>query len=207
MAVADIINVSREKVGEINLNDAIFGIEVKSYVLHDIVRMQLARRRAGTACTKTRKEISGSSKKPWRQKGTGRARSGSRKSPLWRGGGTTFGPKPRQYDFKLSKKVRRLGLCMALSARLSESNLTIIDDFRMNEIKTKSFIDIMKSLNIDNAIIVIGDRNVNIEKSSRNVPGYKVILPDGLNVYDVLLHRHIVLLQPSLDKIEKRLLV
>lgn len=206
MAVADIINVSREKVGEVELNDAIFGLEVKPYILHDIVRMQLARRRAGTACTKTRKEVSGSGKKPWRQKGTGRARSGTRKSPLWRGGGTTFGPKPRSYDLRLPKKVRRQGLCMALSARLAESNLTVVDDLGLNEIKTKGFVKAMQSLNIDNAVIIVDDHNDQIEKSSRNVPGYKVLLAEGLNVYDILLHRHVVVLQPSLDKIEKRLL-
>jgi large subunit ribosomal protein L4 len=206
MAVAEVVNISKEKVGEVELNDGIFGVDVKPAILHEIVRMQRAGRRAGNACTKTRVEVSGSGKKPWRQKGTGRARSGNRRSPLWRGGGIVFGPKPRSYAFKMPKKVRRQGICMALSARLSEANLTVLDDFKFEQIKTKDFVNAMQSLQIDNALIVLGDHDEKIEKSSRNVPGYKVLLPEGLNVYDILLHRHVVLLQTSVDKIEKRLL-
>jgi len=206
MAVAEVVNISKEKVGEVELNDGVFGIEVKPAILHEIVRMQRAARRAGNACTKTRVEVSGSGKKPWRQKGTGRARSGNRRSPLWRGGGIVFGPKPRSYAFKMPKKVRRQGICMALSARLSEANLTVLDDFRFEQIKTKDFVKAMQSLDINNALIVLGDHDEKVEKSSRNVPGYKVLLPEGLNVYDILLHKHVVLLQASVDKIEKRLL-
>jgi len=206
MAVVDVINIKKEKVGEVELADAVFGVEVKPAILHEIVRMQRAKRRAGTACTKTRSEVRGSKAKPWRQKGTGRARAGYKRSPLWRGGGTVFGPKPRSYAFKLPKKVRRLGLRMALSARLAENNLTVVDDMGLAEIKTKKFVEAMDSLAIDNALIVIPERNEVIEKSSRNVPGYKVIVPEGLNVYDILLHRHVILLQPAIDKIQQRLL-
>ncbi len=206
MAVTDIVNTNNENMGEIDLNDDLFAVEVKQYILHDIVRMQMAGRRAGTACTKTRGEIRGSGAKPWRQKGTGRARAGTRKSPIWRGGGTTFGPKPRSYAFTLPKKVRRLGLRMALSARLAEKNLVVLDSFQMAEIKTRGFVEVMKNLGLDNALIVIDSHDEKLEKSARNVPGYKVIVSGGLNVYDVLLHKNIVLLQPTIEKLEERLL-
>jgi len=206
MAVTDVYNIKKEKVGEVDLNDAVFGVEVNPHLLHDVVRMQLANRRAGTACTKTRVEVSGSSQKPYRQKGTGRARAGSRRSPLWRGGGTTFGPKPRSYAYLLPKKVRRLGLKMALSARVAENNVTVLDDFTLDEIKTKKFMAVMSDLGLDNALIVVPDHDERLEKSSRNVPGYKVMPTAGLNVYDILLHSHLVLVQSSLESLEKRLL-
>ena len=206
MAVTEVFNTDNKKVGEVELNDALFGLEVKQYVLHDVVKMQLANRRAGTASTKTRSEVRGGGAKPWRQKGTGRARAGTRNSPIWRGGGTTFGPKPRDYSYKLPKKVRKLGLRMALSTRFSEANMVVLDAFNLEDIKTKKFLEIMKKLEIDNGLIVIPERNENLEKSSRNVHGFKVISSAGLNVYDVLLHRRLVLLQPCLDQLEKRLL-
>ena len=206
MAVTEVYNIKNEKIGDIELNDALFGIDVNPHILHDIVQMQRANRRSGTACTKTRTEVRGTSAKPWRQKGTGRARAGSRRSPLWRGGGIVFGPKPRDYSYKLPKKVRKLGLRMALSSRFSEKNLLVLDDFKLGEIKTKQFLQVMKALNIDNALIVTAERDETLEKSSRNVPGYKVLPSIGLNVYDILLHKNIVLLQSSLDQLEKRLL-
>ena len=191
---------------EVDLNDALYGLEVKQHLLHDVVKMQLANRRAGTASTKTRSEVRGGGAKPWRQKGTGRARAGTRNSPLWRGGGTIFGPKPKDYSYKLPKKVRKLGLRMALSTRFSESNMMVLDGFDLDEIKTKKFQEVMKKLNIDNGLIVVPERNENLEKSSRNVQGFKVISSEGLNVYDVLLHHRLVLLQSCLDQLEKRLL-
>ena len=206
MAVTELYNMKKEKVGEVELNDAVFGVEVNPHLLHDVVRMQRANRRAGNACTKTRVEVAGSSQKPYRQKGTGRARAGNRRSPLWRGGGTTFGPKPRSYAYKLPKKVRRLGLKMALSARLAENNLTVLDDFTLEEIKTRKFVEVMQALEIDNALVVIADRDERLEKSSRNVPGYKVMSSAGLNVYDILHHSHLVLVQSSLTSLEERLL-
>jgi large subunit ribosomal protein L4 len=206
MAVTEVFNTDNKKVGEIELNDALFGLEVKQHVLHDVVKMQLANRRAGTASTKTRSEVRGGGAKPWRQKGTGRARAGTRNSPIWRGGGTTFGPKPRDYSYKLPKKVRKLGLRMALSTRFSEDNMVVLDAFSLEDIKTKKFLEVMKKLEIDNGLIVVPERNENLEKSSRNVHGFKVIPTEGLNVYDVLLHHRLVLLQPCLDQLEKRLL-
>jgi large subunit ribosomal protein L4 len=206
MAVTEVYNTDNKKVGEVELSDALFGLEVKKHILHDVVKMQLANRRAGTASTKTRTEVRGGGAKPYRQKGTGRARAGTNTSPLWRGGGVIFGPKPRDYSYKLPKKVRRLGVRMALSARFSEDNVTVLDGFDLADIKTKQFVEIMKKLNIENGLIVIPGKNENLEKSSRNVQGYKVIQTDGLNVYDILLHRRLVLLQPCLGQLEERLL-
>ncbi|MDH5298178.1 MAG: 50S ribosomal protein L4 [Desulfobulbaceae bacterium] len=206
MAVATVYNIKKEKIGELELNDAVFGVEVNQHILHDVVRMQLANRRSGNACTKTRTEVSGSGTKPWKQKGTGRARSGSKRSPLWRGGGVVFGPKPRDYSYKLPKKVRRLGLKMALTARFNEENLIVLDDFRMDEIKTKNFVNVMDTLNLDNALIVTAGDNENLVRSARNVVGYKVLPTSGLNVYDILNFKHLVLLQPSVVELEKRLL-
>ncbi|MFZ5776464.1 MAG: 50S ribosomal protein L4 [Thermodesulfobacteriota bacterium] len=206
MAVAEIYNIENKKVGDIELNDALFAVDVNPHLLHEVVRMQRAARRAGTACTKTRVEVSGGGKKPWRQKGTGRARSGSRTSPLWRGGGVAFGPKPRDYSFKLPKKVRKLGLRMAISSRFSDKLMVVLDGFTMDEIKTKKFMGVMSALNLENALIVVPERDDKLERSSRNVPGFKVIATAGLNVYDILLHKHLVLLQPCIGQLEERLL-
>jgi len=206
MAVTELKNIKNEKAGDVELNDSIFKVEVKEHIIHDIVRMQMANRRSGNACTKTRGEVRGSGAKPWRQKGTGRARAGTRKSPVWRGGGTAFGPKPRDFSYKLPRKVRKLGICMALSSRLSEDNLVVLDDFQLEQIKTKNFVEVMGTLSIDNALIVTGTLNENLEKSSRNVHGFKVMSTKGLNVYDILLHRKVILIQDCLGKLEERLL-
>lgn len=206
MSTVDIVNTKNEKVGEVGLNDAVFNLEVKEHLLHDVVRMQRANRRAGTACTKTRVEVRGGGAKPWRQKGTGRARAGTRRSPLWRGGGIVFGPKPRDYSFKLNKKVRKQALAMAMSARFQEGNLLVLDGFTMEKIKTKDFVSVMDTLEIENGLIVIDSPEENLNKSSRNVNGYKVLPVDGLNVYDILLHKKLVLIQPVIESLEKRCL-
>lgn len=206
MAVTEVYNIKKEKVGDLELDEALFGVEVNPHLLHDIVRMQRANRRAGTACTKTRVEVEGSNKKPWKQKGTGRARAGSRKSPLWRGGGTVFGPRPRSYAFNMPRKVKKLGLKMALSSRFGDELLLVLDDFRLDESKTKNFIKIMDSFSISNALIVVPASINSLERSSRNVPGFKVIPTEGLNVYDILLHKHIVLLEPCIEQLRERLL-
>lgn len=204
MSTVEVKNINNEKVGEIELDDQIFNIEIKGYLLHDVVRMQRAAKRAGTASTKTRREVRGSSAKPWRQKGTGRARSGSRRSPIWRGGGVAFGPKPRDYSFKLNRKIKKQAVAMAMSARLQEGNLVVLDDFTMEQIKTKEFVNVMNALELDTALIVIEEANENLTKSSRNVNGFKVLNPEGLNVYDILLHKKLVLLQPALTSLEER---
>ncbi len=206
MAVAIIVNKSNEQMGEVELSGSLFEVEVKDHILHEIVKMQRAKKRAGTACTKTRVEVRGSSAKPYRQKGTGRARAGNRRSPLWRGGGTVFGPKPRDYSYGLPKKVRRLGLRMALSARYSEGRLIVVDDLTPDNVKTKDFVAIMNRLALRNALIVVPEHNEVLVKSSRNVPGFQTIEVVGLNVYDVLLYDNLVLLQSTINRLEERLL-
>jgi large subunit ribosomal protein L4 len=207
MAVSNIVNTSAEKVGDIDLNDALFAVEVKPSILHDVVCMQRANRRQGTASTKTRGEVAGSGAKPWRQKGTGRARAGSRKSPIWRGGGRAFGPRPRDYSYKLPKKVRRLALRMALSARFGEGNLVVLDAFEMEEIKTKEFVKVMDNFDFDNCLIVTGDDNTTLQLSARNAVGHKVLPVAGLNVYDILKYSKLMLVQSTLAQLEERLVV
>ncbi len=206
MSTIDIYNTKNEKVGEVGLNEKVFDLEVKEHLLHDVVRMQRAAKRAGTASTKTRVEVRGGGAKPWRQKGTGRARAGTRRSPLWRGGGVTFGPKPRDYSFKVNKKVKKQALAMAMSARLQEGNLLVLDDFTLEAIKTKDFVSVMNTLEIDNGLIIVDEINDNLDKSSRNVNGFKVLPAEGVNVYDILLHKKLVLVQPVIDSLEKRCL-
>jgi large subunit ribosomal protein L4 len=205
MSTVKVVNTKNESVGEIELSDELFNRKVKEYILHDVVRMQRAARRAGNASTKTRVEVRGGGAKPWRQKGTGRARAGTRNSPIWRGGGVAFGPKPRDYSFKLNRKVKKQAIAMAMSARLQEGNLIILDDFTMDRIKTKDFVGIMDVLDADNALIIADNGNDQLDKSSRNVNGYKVLPVDGLNVYDILLHKKLILVQPVIESLEKRL--
>ncbi|OEU47055.1 MAG: 50S ribosomal protein L4 [Desulfobulbaceae bacterium S3730MH12] len=205
MSTVKVVNTKNESVGEVELSDELFNRKVKEYVLHDVVRMQRAARRAGNASTKTRVEVRGGGAKPWRQKGTGRARAGTRNSPIWRGGGVAFGPKPRDYSFKLNRKVKKQAIAMAMSARLQEGNLIILDDFSMDRIKTKDFVGIMDILDADNALIIADNGNEQLDKSSRNVNGYKVLPVDGLNVYDILLHKKLILVQPVIESLEKRL--
>lgn len=206
MSTADIVNISNEKVGEIELNAQVFDLEVKEHLLHDFVRMQRAAKRAGNACTKTRVEVRGGGAKPWRQKGTGRARAGTRNSPLWRGGGVSFGPKPREYSFKLNRKVKKQAVAMAMSARLKEGNLVVLDSFVMDAIKTKDFVGIMKGFEFDNCLIITDGPNEIVSKSARNVNGFKILSSEGLNVYDILLHKKLMLVQPVISSLEERLM-
>ena len=206
MSTVDIVNTKNEKVGEIELNASVFDLEVKEHLLHDVVRQQRAAKRSGNASTKTRVEVRGGGAKPWRQKGTGRARAGSRNSPIWRGGGVVFGPKPRDYSFKLNRKVKKQALAMAMSARLQEGNLVVLDDFVMDTIKTKDFVGTMKGFDFDNCMIITEGANENLSKSARNVNGFKVLSAAGLNVYDILLHKKLMLLKPAVESLEKRLM-
>ena len=205
MSTVDIVNTSNEKVGQIELDADIFDLQVKEHLLHDVVRMQRAAKRAGSACTKTRVEVRGGGAKPWRQKGTGRARAGTRNSPIWRGGGVTFGPKPRDYSFKLNRKVKKQALAMAISARLQEGNLVVVDQFTMDTIKTKDFVGIMKGFEFENCLVITETREENLNKSARNVNGFKVLTVEGLNVYDILLHKKLMLVKPVVENLEKRL--
>jgi large subunit ribosomal protein L4 len=205
MPVVDVYNISRSKVGEASLRDDIFSIPVQGHILHEVVTMQRASRRSGTASTKGRAEVRGGGHKPWRQKGTGRARVGSSRSPLWRGGGIVFGPKPRSYAYKVPKKVRRLALKMALSSKLANGQLLILDQYPYEAPKTKEFVKVMENLQVDKALFVIaGDEEV-LTLSSRNVPYVQVMRTEGLNVYDILRYDYLVVFQPAISQIEERL--
>jgi len=207
MAVCDVVNSSAEKVGEVELNEALFNVEVKTSILHEVVCMQRANRRSGNACTKSRGQVRGGGAKPWRQKGTGRARAGSRTSPIWRGGGVTFGPKTRDYSYQLPKKVRRLALKMAISARNAEGNMVVVDDLNLPEIKTKDFVQVMKNFQFNDCLVVTAGNDPVIAKSARNAVGYKVLPVAGVNVYDILKHSKLMLVQGSIAQLEERLMV
>ncbi len=205
MAVVDVINSKGEKVSEVELADEIFSVPVKSSVLHEVVTMQLASRRSGTAAVKRRGDVKGSTKKLFRQKGTGRARRGSIKSPLLRGGGVVFGPSPRSYAYKVPKKVRRLALKMALSSKLQENELTVVDRLELERIKTKAFAAVMQTLDKSNVLLVTDAADEKLILSARNLPHVKVIKVEGLNVYDILKYKEIILLAPAVKAIEGRL--
>ncbi|RJQ60280.1 MAG: 50S ribosomal protein L4 [Desulfobacteraceae bacterium] len=205
MPVVDVINTRGEKVSQVDLADQLFDIAVKPSVLHEVVTMQLASKRAGSASVKNRSDVAGSTRKLYRQKGTGRARRGDIKSPLMRGGGVIFGPHPRSYAYKVPKKVRKLAMKMALSSKFQTEHLVILDQLRLERIKTKDVAAIMKMLNLDNALIVTEKQDPNLECSSRNIPGIKVLRSDGLNVYDILKYETLVLLEASIPGIEGRL--
>lgn len=205
MATVDIVNIKGDKVSKAELADEIFNVPIKTPILHQVVKAQLAARRSGTASVKNRSDIVGSQRKLYRQKGTGRARKGNIKSPLLRGGGVVFGPHPRSYEQKVPKKVRKLALKMALTSKLQEQKLLVLDGFDLPEIKTRAFISAVESLKADNALIVTVDANPNLELSSRNVPGIKVMRCEGLNVYDILKYKTLVLLQDAIKGIEGRL--
>ena len=206
MAVVDVLNSKAEKVSQTDLADTIFNVPVKPNVLHEVVTMQLASRRSGSASVKHRSDVKGSGRKLFRQKGTGRARRGDIKAPLLRGGGSVFGPDPRSYAYKVPKKVRRMALKMALSVKLSEDSLVVLDELDFDKIKTKEFIKVMNALNMNNALFITDKKNENLELSARNVPGVKVLRIEGLNVYDILKYNSLVLLESSIKSIEGRLL-
>jgi large subunit ribosomal protein L4 len=205
MPVLDVQNVEGKKISQVELADDVFSVPVKTSVLHQVVTMQLANRRAGTAAAKHRGDVTGSRRKLYRQKGTGRARRGDIKSPLLRGGGVVFGPDDRNYTQKVPKKVRKLALKMALSSKLHENEVMVLDQLDLEKIKTGAFVDVMKTLKLVNALFVTEKKNENLELSSRNVPDVKVLRSEGLNVYDILKYRTLVLLEPAVKNIEGRL--
>jgi len=198
-------NQRGEKVGEIDLADRIFSVEVKPYIIYEVVKWQLAKRRAGTASTKTRGEVRGGGRKPWRQKGTGRARVGSIRSPLWKGGGVIFGPRPKSYAYALPKKIRKQAIKMTLTSKLKSNKLMIVDDISLDVIKTKKFLEIMDNLRLKKALIVTDGREPQLELSARNVPNFQIMPTEGLNAYDILRYEHLVLLKEAILKIEEAL--
>ncbi|MCX5904263.1 MAG: 50S ribosomal protein L4 [Proteobacteria bacterium] len=206
MTAVDVFDTSRNKISQIDVSDTVFKAPLRKQLFYDVVLSQLAKRRSGTAAVKNRTAVSGGGKKPWKQKGTGRARAGSSRSPLWRGGGIVFGPTPRSYEIAVPKKVRKLALCSALSMKLKENKMLIIDKLEFPVIKTKAVVSILKQLGLSN-VLIIEQENLNLEMSARNVPHVKVLRPEGLNVYDVLKYEHIVITQPCVEKLQGRLAV
>lgn len=194
-----------EQAAPLALEESVFGAEVREHLLHDTVRMQLAGRRSGTASTKTRSEVSGGGAKPWKQKGTGRARAGSRRSPLWRGGGTIFGPKPRDYGYRIPRSARRQALCTALSLRAQEGKLVVVDDFGLEEMKTRVLAERLERIGAPRALIVHGSADPVLERSARNLKHVKTVRADGVNVYDILRFEHLVLTRDALEAITERL--
>ncbi len=205
MAVVNVLNHKSESVSQVELNDDIFSVSIKPDVLHQVVTMQLASRRAGTASVKNRSDVRGSTRKLFRQKGTGRARRGSARSPLLKGGGVVFGPHPKSWAQKVPKKVRKLGLKMALSSKLLNNELLVLEGFGLERIKTGDFAKTMQTLKVENALIVTDQADVNLELSSRNIRKVKVLKVVGLNVYDILKYNHLILLKSSIEGIERRL--
>ena len=205
MPTVEVFDATNKKVGDIELSELVFGAEIKPHLLHEVVVWQLACRRKGTSSTKTRVEVRGGGKKPWRQKGTGRARAGTRRSPLWRGGGVTFGPKPRDYSYRPPKKVRRAALRVALSDKLNEQKLLVLKGFDLEEIKTKAFLEVLKRFEMENALVVTPGYDEVLDKSSRNLPRVKVMGAEGLNVYDILKYDRLVLLESAVNPIEEAL--
>ncbi len=206
MAVADVFDIEKKKVAQVELNDAVFGAELNEAVVYDVVKMQMAARRSGTSSTKTRSDVSGGGKKPWRQKGTGRARAGTTRSPIWRGGGIVFGPHPRDYSFNVPKKVRKKALISVLSMKLKEDKMLILRDFPMEKISTKAFKNVVDLFGLKKVLFVLDSKDDVLLKSSRNIRNIKMIRSEGINVYDILNCEHLVLLEPSVKKIEGALL-
>lgn len=199
-----VYNMQGQQVGDIELKDEVFGIEPNKSVLHDAVVMQTATWRLGTAAAKTRSEVSGGGKKPWRQKGTGRARAGSIRSPLWRKGGVVFPPIPRDYSYKLPKKVRRLALKSALSAKVIDGNVIVLDSLDFAAPKTKEMIAVLEALNLNNKVLVVtASENANVELSARNIAGVKPTDTKGINVYDLLYHDTLVITKEAVQQVEE----
>jgi large subunit ribosomal protein L4 len=193
------------KVLQPELNEAVFGVKTRPHLLHAAVVMQLANRRGGNAATKSKGLVRGGGKKPWRQKGTGRARAGSIRSPLWVGGGTIFGPQPRDYSYRIPKKARREALLSALSLKKSDGKIVVIEKLELAQAKTKLMASALADINVSSALIIIAEADETIERSARNLPNVKVLRVQGLNVYDLLRYEYLILTEPALKLIEQRL--
>jgi len=199
-----LFNISGSQVGEVELNDAVFGIEPNTHVLHEAVVMQRASLRFGTHKVKGRSEVRGGGRKPWKQKGTGRARQGSIRAPQWKGGGTVFGPTPRSYSYKLPKKVRRLAIKSALSSKVIDQDIIVLDALAMNAPKTKEFAAILNNLKVERkALVVAPSYDDNIALSARNIPGVKFVAADGINVLDVLSYDQLIITKEAVQKVEE----
>ena len=203
MANVSVYNIEGKEVGSIELNDAVFGVEVNEHLVHMAVVNQLANNRQGTQSAKTRSEVSGGGRKPWRQKGTGHARQGSTRSPQWTGGGVVFAPKPRDYSFKMNKKEKRIALHSALSSKVADNKIVVLDAFNLDEVKTKKFAEVMSNLKVDKALVVIEGENKNVVLSGRNIPTVKVSATNEINTYDVLKYETLVVTKAAVEKLEE----
>ena len=203
MANVSVYNMEGKEVGTIELNDAVFGVEINEHLVHMAVVQQLANKRQGTQKAKTRSEVSGGGRKPWRQKGTGHARQGSTRAPQWTHGGVVFAPVPRDYSFKLNKKEKRAALKSALTSRVAENKFIVLDELKLDEIKTKKFVEVMKNLKLEKALVVLNDMDVNVIKSADNVPTVKTAQTNELNVFDVLKYDTVVVTKDAVKTIEE----
>ncbi|MCI9464893.1 MAG: 50S ribosomal protein L4 [Lachnospiraceae bacterium] len=203
MANVSVYNMEGKEVGKMDLNDAVFGVEVNEHLVHMAVVQYLANKRQGTQKAKTRSEVSGGGRKPWRQKGTGHARQGSIRAPQWKGGGVVFAPVPRDYSFKINKKEKRAALKSALTSRVQENKLIVVDELKFDEIKTKNFKSVMNNLKVDKALVVLGEKNENAVLSARNLPKINTAYADSINVYEILKGGTLVLTKDAVAKIEE----
>ena len=203
MANVAVYNMEGKEVGTIELNDAVFGVKVNEHLVHMAVVQHLANKRQGTQKAKTRGEVSGGGRKPWKQKGTGHARQGSTRSPQWTGGGMVFAPVPRDYSFKINKKEKRAALKSALTSKVQDSNLIVVDELKFNEIKTKNFVAVMNNLKVEKGLVVIEGNDANVVLSARNLPAIDTIQADEINVYDIMKAKKVVLTKNAVAKIEE----
>ena len=203
MANVSVFNLEGNEVGTVELNDAVFGVEVNEHLVHMAVVQQLANNRQGTQKAKTRSEVRGGGRKPWRQKGTGHARQGSTRAPQWTGGGVVFAPTPRDYSFKMNRKEKRAALKSALTSRVQENKLIVVDELKFDEIKTKKFAEVLKNLNLDKALVVLNENDEKVVMSAKNIPTVKTTQINTINVYDVLKYNTVVLTKAAAESIEE----
>ncbi len=203
MANVDVFNMEGKEVGTLELNDAVFGVEINEHLVHMAVVAQLANKRQGTQKAKTRAEVSGGGRKPWRQKGTGHARQGSTRAPQWTGGGVVFAPTPRDYTIKLNKKEKRAALKSALTSRVQDNKFIVVDELKFDEIKTKKFKAVMDNLKVSKALVVMGDHDQNVVRSARNLEGIKTAFAGNINVYDILKYNTVVATKAAVENIEE----
>ena len=203
MATVSVYNMEGNEVGTIELSDAVFGVDVNEHLVHMAVVAQLANKRQGTHKAKPRSEVSGGGRKPWRQEGTGHARQGSTRAPQWTGGGVVFAPVPRDYTIRLNKKEKRLALKSALTSRLQENKLIVVDELKFDEIKTKNFVNVMNNLKADKALVVLNENDANVVMSARNIPTVKTALTNTINVYDILKYNTLILTKDAVATIEE----
>lgn len=203
MATVSVLNMEGKEVGTMELSDAIFGAKVNEHLVHMAVVQQLANNRQGTQSARTRSEVRGGGRKPWRQKGTGHARQGSIRAPQWTGGGVVFAPKPRDYSFKLNKKEKRAALKSVLTSKVQENKFIVLDELKLDEIKTKKFVEVMKNLNVEKALVVLNDNDQKVIKSAANIPTVKTALTNTINVFDILKYNTVIVTKAAVESIEE----